>query len=76
MLAELTLTAEQLEDAAAYFGRPDMTQAQVLDQIRTQHVYASGNDAWWAWLDGNEEKGTGMGANEQEAVDDLLSRLT
>lgn len=76
MLAELTLTVEQLEVMREWFGKPAMTQAEAFAQIKTQHVFRSGNDAFWAWLDSYEEKGTGTGATEAEAVDDLIEVLT
>jgi hypothetical protein len=50
----------------------------LMEEIRTENVCPPiplRNFDWAAWIDGDEELGTGRGATKQEAINDLLDIL-
>jgi hypothetical protein len=73
MLAEITLSTEQLVEVERTFGKP-MCTAAVMRMIETEQCRL-GVGGWVAWWAGDFDSPLcGLGATEQLAVDDLLAK--
>lgn len=71
MLADITLTVEQLQDVERHWGKP-MGTAAVMRCIRTSPVSEKDWEAWW---EGQAFLVSAFGDTEQAAVDALLDTL-